>query len=112
MVLKMFSIRDNKISSFGTPFFAPDEITAVRMMAVAQRDGSTNISQFPEDFELHRIGEFDNVIGKVTVQENSTFIIGAMTLRKQDEKLRLQAERIAQDKDAATPEHLDSKPTV
>lgn len=58
-----FSFRDIKASTFLSPFPSASEATAVRTVAQVLKDGKSNFSQFPMDFELWFSGHFDEAKG-------------------------------------------------
>jgi len=65
MIKFVFSVYDNKARAFSTPFFSPRQEMAVRDFTAAARDPQSVINQFPEDYTLYEIGEFDD--------DNATF---------------------------------------
>lgn len=81
-MLKIFSVRDTKVSSFSKPFTTKNEIEASRAFYVAVNDRECQVSQFPEDFDLFLLGEFDEVTGVIKPVEPPKFIVGAVSLVK------------------------------
>jgi len=63
MIQRCYSVYDLKAGAFAPPFFVVNDQVAVRVFAAAQTDPSHPMSRFPEDFQLHRIGEFDDETG-------------------------------------------------
>lgn len=63
MLLKVFSIRDGKAEYFGNPFFQVTHGEAERSFRTAVNDPKTTFSQFPEDFDMFYLGDFDNSTG-------------------------------------------------
>lgn len=61
----VFSIFDEKAAAFGMPFFTVNEAMALRMILATARDQNTNIAQFPGDFTLFVIGEWDEDDGRI-----------------------------------------------
>jgi len=80
--LKMFAIRDNKVSAYGRPFCEQNEILASRALSVAVKDTATQLSHFPEDFDLYLLGEFDDISGVLTPETPPKFVVGAVSLKK------------------------------
>lgn len=74
---KIFSIRDTKLSIYNNPFHATSEIEAQRIFTMACRDTNTRINNFPTDFELVLLGEFNDVTGKYDQLDNHKFITNA-----------------------------------
>ena len=58
MIHKIYCIYDNKIASFGVPFFAPLREIAYRHMHRAVQNLSLDVAQFPSDFVLFEMGEY------------------------------------------------------
>nr|WAE43326.1 MAG: nonstructural protein [Microviridae sp.] len=79
---KIFSVRDNKVSSYGIPFFNDSEIGAARDLQMAVNDDKIQLSYFPEDFELFELGSFDNITAEFIMHDKPKFIIGAISLKK------------------------------
>lgn len=63
MILKVFSIRDAKGEVFHTPFFKRHHGEAERDFMALVRDPKSQLHQFPDDFDLYFIGEYDDQTG-------------------------------------------------
>jgi len=57
--LQAFSIFDQKTETFSAPFFVPKLAMAQRVITQQLMDPRTDIAQFPEDYHLYRVGEFE-----------------------------------------------------
>lgn len=59
---KVYSVLDSGVSRFMTPFMAVNDAEAIRAFTTWVNDPQkqTNLSQFPEQFSLFCIGEFDD----------------------------------------------------
>jgi len=64
MLLKMYSIRDQKAEVFNTPFFQKTHGEAERNFHTAANDPQTSLSKYPEDFDLYYLGEYDDNSGR------------------------------------------------
>ena len=62
----LFAVRDGKGETYGTPFVKASRGEAERTFTQLRRDKSTVVAQFPEDFDLFEIGEYEADTGKVT----------------------------------------------
>lgn len=62
---RLYSIFDNKSKTYGPIFGVPHDAVAVREFGGAVLNEQSGISRYPDDFELHRIGEFRDVEGPV-----------------------------------------------
>ena len=65
MILKMFSIRDQKAEVFNQPWFAKTHGEAERNFRQLVKDPKSMVSQFPEDYSLYYIGQYDDQTGSV-----------------------------------------------
>lgn len=66
MIQRIFAIYDSKARSFLQPFYAPEIAVAQRHFRTAANDAATQICQYPEDFTLFYIGEYDDQSGVIT----------------------------------------------
>ncbi len=57
--LQIFAIWDKKSEKYDTPFFAYNDIFAKRRFLIMQSEKKSPLAMWPEDFELHRIGNFN-----------------------------------------------------
>lgn len=64
MKLGVYVVRDVK-STFMTPTFDVNDNTAIRNFAHAVQTSGTVISSHKQDFELYKVGEYDNETGFV-----------------------------------------------
>jgi len=96
MLKKIFSVRDIKVSVYNIPFHSDSEIQAVRTIhaAMAQQPDML-ISQFPQDYELFQLGEFEDVTGKITSLDTPKFIINLVAIKTQVEQQRVFMENLA-----------------
>lgn len=59
MIMHMFSVYDEKASTFCAPFFSVNADVAIRDFAYAANDLSTDIGRYPIDYTIYHIGTFD-----------------------------------------------------
>lgn len=64
-VLKLFTVRDNKAGTYGQPFALANRNVALRTLSGWVRNPESFISQYPDDFELFEVGDFDQMSGKL-----------------------------------------------
>lgn len=57
--LQAVVIYDHKSNTYTPPYFAPTTDAAIRDFGILCNDGKSLQSQFPADFDLYCIGEFD-----------------------------------------------------
>lgn len=60
MILRVYSIFDNKSLVYNPPFFAPTNGAAVRMFGDTANDMQTSIGRHPGDYVLYCIGHYDD----------------------------------------------------
>nr|WAE43564.1 MAG: nonstructural protein [Microviridae sp.] len=82
---EIYSIKDTKVSGFLTPFFVNNETEAVRSIKVAVQDSHLQLCIFSEDYDLFKIGEFDEISGQITTCQ-PMFIVGCSKLKKEMRK--------------------------
>lgn len=80
MLLKIYSIRDAKTQFFSAPFYNHTHGEAERNFKTACNDQQSNLSKFPEDYDLYHIGEYDDNTGKITPRDTPEHIIKAVQL--------------------------------
>jgi hypothetical protein len=76
MVLRLYSVFDEKASSFGSPFYLETDGMALRLFSDQVTDSShpSLLNQHPEDFKLYCIGQFDNDSGEVIKESQPRFL--------------------------------------
>lgn len=65
--IKLYAVRDLKSKMYDIPFFAHSDLFAERRFRIdvtGERSKDSMIGTFPEDFELHALGEFETTSGK------------------------------------------------
>lgn len=71
----LYSMKDTKMGKFAMPFVAPNDEIAKRTLASTIKQGGSTISEFPEDFQLFRLGNYDEDTGDLTT--DNEFIANA-----------------------------------
>lgn len=82
MIQKMFSIRDTKSETFHPPFFKPTHGEAERDMNTAVNESKSVINQYPEDFDLYYLGEFDTNTGKFNAKDSPEHLFKLINLKR------------------------------
>ena len=82
MQLKAFSIRDAKAGVFNTPFFQKSIGEAERNFDKLCKDSSSMVAQYPDDFDLYLIGEYDDQSGNIKCLDTPQHLVKAAMLRK------------------------------
>ena len=68
MKIQYYCIRDIKSNTFNRPFGGLTVEQVKRSIYASIAQGNSEIAQFPEDFELYLIADFDDQTGIVTGQ--------------------------------------------
>lgn len=83
----MFAIRDSKGEMFFTPFFMNTHGEAERDFRSLANNKENPIGQYPEDYDLYYLGEYDNSTGKTNacdtpqhVQKAALLLNGVTTM--------------------------------
>lgn len=78
MLLKIFSIRDDKAGYFNTPFFQRTTGEAERSLQQLVSDKNTLPGKYPEDYSLYEIGSYDDQTGLITAEDSPRHIVKAV----------------------------------
>lgn len=81
MQLKVFAIRDSKAEIFNLPFFNKTPGEAERNFKSLVNDGKSTVSQYPDDFDLYYLGEYDDQSGVVKSLDTPQHIVKAVQLK-------------------------------
>jgi hypothetical protein len=65
MKLKIYSVRDQKAEVYNTPFFQKTHGEAERNFMRMAQDSKTLVAQYPKDFDLYYLGEYDDNLGTI-----------------------------------------------
>lgn len=68
----MYSIRDTKTEVFSNPWISHNNNTAMRTFSDAAHDPQTNIYKHPADFQLIKVGDWDDDQGRPIPHEHIT----------------------------------------
>lgn len=77
--MEIYTIKDVKAGTYNTPFFQPTDVHALRAFkAEVNRAADGNmIYLYPEDFEVHHIGQFDEKNGALITTTRGLLANGA-----------------------------------
>lgn len=92
--MQMFTIQDVRAEAFMRPFFMENEQTAVRAVGTMLVEQKDDLSKFPEDYALWRIGMFCTIHGTVTALDAPEYIGNLANIQK--DMMRRIDERISQ----------------
>lgn len=69
-----FSIRDEKVQSYGMPFCCATQAEAVRMVGDALTT-DTIFARHPNDFTLYNVGSFDEISGQIVPVDSPIYVL-------------------------------------
>lgn len=82
MLLRVCAVLDKGASMYGQPMFVRHVAEAVRACQQATRDGKSMMAQYPEQFSLWHVADFDDVAGTF---ENVGTLLAQVTSLKTSE---------------------------
>lgn len=80
MMLRAYSIFDNKALVYHQPFFAPTNGAAVRMFQDTANDTNTSIGRHPADYILYCVGHYDDQTGAMSPYSPVEHVVDAVAL--------------------------------
>lgn len=84
MILKIFSIRDAKTEVYNAPFYQKTMGEAERNFHTTVNDSKTTISQYPEDYDLYYLGEYDDNTGQFKALDTPQHVMKAVDVTKKE----------------------------
>lgn len=82
MVLNVYSVYDLKAKAFLSPFFLPQDAMAVRALIDAVSDSTHQFAKHPEDYQLFKLGSFDDALGVLTPGKQHELLVLVSSLVK------------------------------
>lgn len=76
MKVSIYAVRDIK-NDFGAPFTATNDNVAKRMYQAEQKNKDSMLAQFPADFELWKLGDYDTKTGQIYTDIENIAVQGA-----------------------------------
>lgn len=80
VVTKMYSVYDKKTGVYMSPFFANHDAQAVRMFTSACKSQDSLLAEYPEDFELYCLAEFDPDSGEIRALDGKKFLVAGSSV--------------------------------
>lgn len=78
----LVSLKDRATATFGAPMLVATEEEAIRNLTMVFLNGQKSlITQFPSNYELYSVADFDVKTGTM-IPKNPTFIINALTAKQ------------------------------
>jgi len=66
MIKNVYSVYDHKACAFSNPFVAPNDNVALRSFHQAANDENSEISKYPNDYSLFKLGSFNDETGSLS----------------------------------------------
>lgn len=82
MMLRAYSLFDNKALIYNTPFFTNTDQSAVRMLSDLVNDPQTSVSRHPADYVLYCIGHYNDNTGELSPYSPREHVVDAVALVK------------------------------
>lgn len=83
MMLRAYTIYDNKALQYHSPFFTHTNGSALRMLTDLVNDPQSNLSRHPADYSLYFIGQYDDASGVLIGAEKQHVVDALAVLRPQ-----------------------------
>lgn len=80
MILKLYSVYDEKTQLYHPPNFCHNAGHATRMFTQLFKDPTCVFNQFPVDFRIYEIGEFNDETGAIKTYRKPTAICTGLDL--------------------------------
>lgn len=87
MILFAYSILDIKVGTYSPPFFMNHDGLAMRAMSETVNDMSTSIGRHPADFQLMKVGYFDDATGAIVSHIPEVLSTALALVRRQQEMI-------------------------
>ena len=85
---QIYCIRDNKASVYNLPWFASSLPVALRNIGRAVYDEESQLSIFPQDFDLFKLGEYDDQQGKFVIEGPPEYVTSLQNVKMELEEIR------------------------
>lgn len=83
MKTKAFAVYDSKAKFFDKPIYLRNSAEAIRAFETEANSGKSAISQYPADFTLFEVGEYDDETGLLTSEKAHINLGCALQYKKQ-----------------------------
>lgn len=87
-MLKVFAVFDVKAAAFGAPQFMATRGLAMRAFAEASADARSPLAQYPADYSLYELGEYDPATGMITSLPQPSMLVSAAAIIQERELQR------------------------
>lgn len=84
MILKAYSLFDNKALQYHPPFYASTDAAAIRAVRDLVDDPNTSVGRHPKDYTLYNVGQYDDSNGLFMAQQPLMHVVDAVALVRLD----------------------------
>lgn len=82
----IYSIYDKKMEVFNRPMIEQNLVPILRSLGNIMRDPKSAFANYPEDFAIYKIGEFNHRMGKIIPRLNPELVIEMASLKQEQER--------------------------
>lgn len=80
-IYKMYSVRDAKTETYNPPWYKLTHGQAERDFKTMTNDSKSPIYQYPEDFDLYYVGEYNESNGKLSSLDTPQHVAKAISMK-------------------------------
>lgn len=85
--LQVYTIEDKKMQTHLRPMYVSHVVEIQRNIIEILKDGKNNLSKFPEDFQLWKLGTYEEKTATHEIFEKPEFVMNIMDLKTENPKL-------------------------
>lgn len=79
---KLFAIKDVKVGTFGNVIEMPNIAVLTRELEKAILKGGNNFADYPADYEVYEIGDYNEERGVLIQRETPQFVVNMVSLKE------------------------------
>lgn len=80
-MLLVYAVKDIKVSAFMRPVFAENLPTVLRSLTRAFDDANHDFTRFINDYQLYKLGEYDETQGKIIPLSAPEFVMTFLDIK-------------------------------
>lgn len=108
MITNIYAIYDLKAKVFNQPFFLQNDDVAIRTCTSLANDTMTQCGQYPEDYVLYNLGQYDDSTGHMSSTQEEHTVITKLAALVTSQKQEFEAMRRNSLKNGGDMSHMDS----
>ena len=79
-MLEIYSIYDKKVGTYMRPVFVAHLVEVQRDLSSVMANKESLLAKFPSDYEVYRLGKFDDKKGMMDLEDKPVFIMNISEL--------------------------------